>query len=37
MARVKPRVRFSVYLLRLLCFYQPYCILVMRYCHSAGE
>jgi len=31
--KVRFRVRFRVYLSHLLCFYQAYCTLVMRYCH----
>jgi len=27
------KARFWVYLLHLLCFYQGYCTLVMRYCY----
>jgi len=31
------KVRFKVYLLRLVCFYHAYYILVMRYCHITGD
>ena len=34
--RVKVRVKFRVYLLRLLRFYQAYCTLVVRYCYVTG-
>ena len=34
--RVKVRVRFRVYLLRLLRFYQAYCAFVVRYCYVTG-
>jgi len=33
---VRVKVKFRVYLLRLLQIYQAYCILVMRYCYVAG-
>jgi len=36
MVRVKIRVRFGVYLLRLVHFYQAYCTLVVRNCYITG-
>jgi len=36
MVRVKVMVRFRVYLLRLLCFYQAYCTLVVCYYYVTG-
>jgi len=34
--RVKDRVRFRVYLLHLLRFYQAHCTLVVRNCYVTG-
>jgi len=34
--RATVRVRFRVYLLRLLRFYQAYCNLVVHYCYVTG-
>jgi len=34
--RVRVKVRFQVYFLRLLYFYQAYCILLVCYCHVIG-
>jgi len=34
--RAKVRVRFRVYLLRLVRFNQAYCTLVVRYCYATG-
>jgi len=33
---VKVKVRFRVYILRLVRFYQAYCSLVVRYCYITG-
>jgi len=34
--RATVKVRFRVYLLRLVCFYQAYCTLVVCYCYMTG-
>jgi len=36
MATVRVKVRFKIFLLRLLRFYQAYCTLVLHYCYVTG-